>query len=54
MDELAIRHFTLEMLDSCVDLHMRVYSQKPWNKTWESPDVVAIFYKNHFACNRFV
>jgi len=54
MSEITIRKFTLEMLDECVDLYMKTYAQAPWNESWESRDVVANFYKNHYANNYFV
>jgi len=54
MSEIVVRTFDLGMLDDCVDLYMKTYSQEPWNETWDSRDVVASFYKNHYANNYFL
>ena len=54
MSEIITRKFTMDMLDECVDLYMKTYSQEPWNESWDSRDVVADFYKNHYANNYFL
>lgn len=54
MSKVTIRKFAIEMLDECVDLYMRTYSQEPWHESWDSRDVVVNFYKNHFANNYFL
>ena len=54
MDEIIIRKFNIEMLDECVDLYMKTYSQEPWNESWDSRDIVSNFYKNHYANNYFL
>jgi len=54
MSEIVVRTFDLGMLDDCVDLYMKTYSQEPWNETWDSRNVVASFYKNHYANNYFL
>jgi len=54
MSEIAIRKFTIDMLNECTDLYMKTYSQPPWNESWDSKDVVSDFYKNHYANNYFV
>ena len=43
----------MDLIDECVDLYMKTYSQEPWNETWESRDVVVRFFKNHYANNYF-
>ena len=53
MSEIIIGKFKIEMLDECVDLYMKTYSQEPWNESWESRDIISNFYKNHYANNYF-
>ena len=54
MDKMTIRKFAAEMLDECAELYMSTYAQEPWNESWESKDVVADFFRNHFANNYFL
>jgi len=54
MQEITTNNFTLDIVDACVDLYMKTYSQEPWNESWDSRDVVEKFYRNHFANNYFL
>lgn len=54
MPIITIQSFTIELLDECVDLYMKTYSQSPWNESWESRDIVVNFMKNHYENNYFI
>ncbi|MBU5437276.1 GNAT family N-acetyltransferase [Tissierella sp. MSJ-40] len=54
MNEIKVLEFNMEMLDECVDLYMKVYSQEPWNEKWESRDVVEKFIKSHQKNSNFL
>ncbi len=35
MSNLLIKEITQELMPQCVSLYMSVFSQEPWNETWE-------------------
>lgn len=51
---LTIKKFDIEMLDECVELYMKTYSQEPWNESWDSKDDVIHLIQNHYANNYFL
>ena len=45
---------TEEHVDECVDLYIDVFSQAPWNDTFQSREQVVNFFINHMSNNYFV
>ena len=52
--DVTVQQFKIELVDECVDLYMKTYSQEPWNESWESRDAVTSLFMNHCENNYFI
>ena len=51
---ISIIEFTMNMIDECTDLFLKVFTREPWHDQWESRQDAKKYLESHYAFNSFL